>query len=55
MKVLIVTRCNKTLQSESDGTKRIEWSNASDRKWLVNHLHWAMHNNKIVDLSPESN
>lgn len=32
--------------------KSIDWANASDRKWLVNHMHWAMNNNRTVMLIP---
>jgi hypothetical protein len=54
MKVIVTTRCNKTLTSDS--SKTIDWKNSSDRKWLMNHMHWAMHNSRLVDLSPvESN
>lgn len=36
--------------------KLIDWNNSSDRKWLVNHLHWAMNNERNVTLTPmESN
>lgn len=31
--------------------KQIEWTNSSDRRWLTNHLHWAMNNDKEVRLS----
>lgn len=31
--------------------KEINWNDASDRKWLMNHLHWAMNNQQIVTLS----
>jgi hypothetical protein len=32
--------------------KRIDWSNSSDRKWLTNHLHWAMNNDHEVVIFP---
>lgn len=32
--------------------KTIFWSNSSDRKWLMNHLHWAMNNRTSVTLTP---
>lgn len=36
--------------------KTIEWSDSSDKKWLMNHIHWAMHNARCVTLVPvESN
>lgn len=30
--------------------KTIDWNNSSDRKWMMNHLHWAMNNAKQVRL-----
>lgn len=33
--------------------KTINWQDSSDRKWLMNHMHWAMHNNRTVTLIPE--
>lgn len=44
----------KSFTERGDG-KRIEWSDSSDRKWLMNHLHWAMNNGVEITLSPESN
>ena len=35
-------------------SKHIDWGNASDRKWLQNHLHWAMMNHHCVTLSRKS-
>ena len=35
--------------------KRIDWNNSSDRKWFMNHLHWAMCNDQTVIIHPESN
>lgn len=35
--------------------KSIDWSNASDKTWLMNHLHWAMNNGRPVTITPESN
>ena len=36
--------------------KSIDWNDSSDRKWLMNHLHWAMNNGRQVRLvGPESN
>lgn len=32
--------------------KSICWNNSSDRKWLMNHLHWAMNNEHEVRLVP---
>lgn len=38
----------------SSESKIIDWRNSSDRKWLMNHLHWAMNNKQLVALTPES-
>lgn len=51
MKVRIVTEYlapQRRLVSE----KSIEWHDSSDRKWLNNHLHWAMMNQRSVTLMP---
>lgn len=32
--------------------KVIDWGNASDRKWLKNHMHWAMMNQTCITLVP---
>lgn len=37
-----------------DSHKRTEW-NSSARKWLVNHIVWAMANGQMVVITPESN
>lgn len=34
------------------GAKVIDWNDSSDRTWLKNHLHWAMHNARHVHLIP---
>lgn len=39
---------------EFDSLKSIDWNNSSDRKWLVNHMHWALHNSRQVIITPES-
>lgn len=53
MKVKVHT---SPLDSSSVETRKsIAWDNSSDRKWLMNHLHWAMNNQQIVTLYPESN
>jgi hypothetical protein len=31
--------------------KKIDWNDSSDRKWLMNHLHWAMNNSRSVTLA----
>jgi hypothetical protein len=36
--------------------KTFSWPGTeSDKKWLHNHLHWAMNNKHAVTLIPESN
>lgn len=35
--------------------KDINWNDSSDRKWLTNHMHWAMNNHQVVTLTPISN
>jgi hypothetical protein len=32
--------------------KVINWKDSSDRKWLTNHMHWALHNSHHVSVSP---
>lgn len=45
----------RTIQSSAAGPtttiKIIDWNDSSDRKWLVNHLHWAMCNNTSINLN----
>lgn len=49
MQVTIRTESQKPkCQSE---IKLIDWNDSSDRKWLMNHLHWAMHNEAKVTLN----
>jgi hypothetical protein len=38
--------------STTGGIKLINWNDSSDRKWLMNHLHWAMTNGRQVQLAP---
>lgn len=33
------------------GQKTIDWKNKSDRKWLTNHLTWAVTNSAVVELT----
>ena len=33
--------------------KLINWNNSSDRKWLMNHLHWAVNNSHQVIISTQ--
>lgn len=60
MKVTILTSPNRSVARESQSDfstfsrKDISWADSSDRKWLMNHLHWAMHNNQSVRLLPHS-
>lgn len=35
-------------RSGNPDCKSIDWNDSSDRKWLMNHLHWAMHNGQEV-------
>ena len=56
MQVEVTTK--NLLAEFNDSTKTINWNNSSDRKWLMNHLHWAMNHFADVTLSrcnPESN
>lgn len=39
---------------EFEAKKVINYSNSSDRKWLSTHMHWAFHNNRRIELHPES-
>ena len=61
MKVLVHTEstssmsCMDALEAlHPESTKRIDW-NAADRKWLMNHLYWALANGRAVIILPESN
>lgn len=38
------------IQSGETQHKIIDWSDSSDRKWLMNHLHWAVTNKKPVTI-----
>lgn len=40
--------------AELDSLKFINWSDSSDRKWLMNHMTWAFHNSRQVTITPES-
>lgn len=33
-----------------ESEKLINWHNSSDRKWLTNHLHWALLNGREIRL-----
>lgn len=47
---ITVNTFQPTLQIEN--SKRIDWMNRSDRKWLDSHLHWAMNNQRMITLQP---
>lgn len=32
--------------------KTIDWNDSSDRKWLMNHLHWAVNNKRWLQIYP---
>lgn len=53
MKVHITTY--PTAHPQRGVSKTINWRDSSDRKWLTNHMHWAMHNQHEVTLVPDSN
>lgn len=54
MRVMIETTIVYPANFES--RKAIDWNNSSDRKWLMNHLMWAMNNGRRVTIEPtESN
>lgn len=42
------------INPDANESKRINWNNSSDRKWLVNHMHWAIHNDREVSIYRES-
>jgi hypothetical protein len=33
-------------------SKVVDWNDSSDRKWLTNHLHWAVNNGQAVLIRP---
>jgi hypothetical protein len=43
------------INPDANESKRIDWNNSSDRKWLMSHMHWGMHNDREVSIYPESN
>lgn len=43
------------IDPDHNESKRIDWNNSSDRKWLMSHMHWAMHNSREVAIYAESN
>lgn len=38
----------------SESRKQIDHADSSDRKWLANHIFWAMRNNRRIEITPES-
>lgn len=56
MKVTVKSESYGVGREPHEAVKQIDWNNSSDRKWLMNHLHWAMNNRTGVKLWPtESN
>lgn len=54
--VLISTRIKQPagqIAAAPEKEKLIDWTDSSDRKWLVNHLHWAVHNDREVTIRGE--
>lgn len=45
---VIVSTSKDARETES---RKIDWNNRSDRKWLESHLHWAMNNKRHVSLT----
>jgi hypothetical protein len=39
---------------ENPSWKTISWDNSSDRIWLTNHMHWAIHNGQCVTITPSN-
>jgi hypothetical protein len=56
MRVVIATQPRLDCRKPNGGrtgnpeVKAIDWNDSSDRKWLMSHLHWAMHNGQEVRL-----
>jgi hypothetical protein len=51
---LVSSKLNETvtlIEAECE-SKIIEWSNSSDRKWLVSHQHWALNNMHCILIRP---
>lgn len=46
----IVTPHHGVIQRGETQHKIIDWNDSSDRKWLMNHLYWALNNKKPVKL-----
>lgn len=51
MTVVIETKAVGALTSSAQ-LKTIDWNDSSDRKWLMNHMHHCMMNQKQVTLFP---
>jgi hypothetical protein len=39
-----------TLVDEEESSKQINFACPSDRKWFMNHMYWALHNNAKVGI-----
>lgn len=52
MTTVSIVTTEKGMLSANAERKCISWSDSSDRKWLANHLHHCMLNNKSVTLTP---
>lgn len=52
--ILVETRVDLSVDQRDvlESSKHIDHANSSDRKWLTNHIHWAMRNHRVVTLSP---
>ena len=41
---------------EQESWKIVDFASAADKKWFMNHMTWAVHNNRRVIIDPvESN
>lgn len=59
MKVAILVETHKCLGVrdgapvwEREAVKMVDHSNSSDRKWLMNHIFWALRNSRQVAVMP---
>lgn len=52
-KVIILTIAPGQYTANAD-RKEIDWHNSSDRKWLQSHLHWSIHNERHVEIYPQT-
>lgn len=52
-KRLISANPSDSVSADEPATaKLINWNNSSDRRWLVNHQHWALNNSHCVLIRP---